>query len=82
MPWIETLNQLQEDFGKSISGHGERSSATNTVYSGDEVLLTLISDVIRWCKGYFEDVLSPNNTSSMEEAGSLKFGVDPSIKRG
>ena len=52
---------------------------TNTVYSGDGVLLTSTGDVVQRWKEYFEDLLSPTNTSSIEDAEPVDFEVDASI---
>ena len=41
---------------------------TNTVYSGDGMLLTSTGDVFQQWKEYFEDLLNPTNTSSIEDA--------------
>ena len=54
---------------------------TNTVYSGDGVLLTSTGDVVRRWKEYFEDLLNPTNAPSMEEAEPGDSGEDSSITR-
>jgi exonuclease III len=45
-----------------------KQCSTNTVYSGGGVLLTSTRDVVRRWAEYFEDLLNPTNTSSIEEA--------------
>ena len=52
---------------------------TNTVYSGDGALLTSTGDVVRRWKEYFEDLLNPTNTSSVEDAESGDSGGDSAI---
>ncbi len=52
---------------------------TNTVYSGGGELLTSTGDVIRRWKEYFEDLLNPTDTPSVEEAEMEDSGVDSSI---
>ena len=52
---------------------------TNTVYSGDGVLLTSTGDVVRRWKEYFEDLLNPTNTSSVEDTESGDSGGDSAI---
>ena len=60
---------------------GKRCS-TNTVYSGDGVLLTSTRDVVgRWAE-YFEDLLNPTNMSSIEEAGPGDSGLGSPISVG
>ncbi|TWW77358.1 hypothetical protein D4764_12G0007480 [Takifugu flavidus] len=45
-----------------------KQCTVNTVYSGDGVLLTSTRDVVDRWKEYFEDLLTPTNTPSSEEA--------------
>ncbi|KAM4534591.1 uncharacterized protein V3H82_024506 [Fundulus diaphanus] len=45
-----------------------KQCSTNTVYSGGGVLRTSTRDVVRRWAEYFEDLLNPTNTSSIEEA--------------
>ena len=52
---------------------------TDTVYWGGGMLLTLTGDVVRWWKEYFEDLLNPTSTSSIEDAEPLGFEVDSPI---
>ena len=60
---------------------GKRCS-TNTVYSGDGVLLTSTRDVVgRWAE-YFEDLLNPTNMPSIEEAGPGDSGLGSPISVG
>ncbi|KAK3564177.1 hypothetical protein QTP86_010807 [Hemibagrus guttatus] len=45
---------------------GKQLSA-NTVYGGDGELLVSTGDIVGWCKEYFEDLLNPTDTPSVEE---------------
>ena len=45
-----------------------KQSSTNTVYSGCGELLTLTGDIVGRWKEYFEDLLNPTDTPSIEEA--------------
>ncbi|KAL1267733.1 hypothetical protein QQF64_033096 [Cirrhinus molitorella] len=58
-----------------------RQFFTNTVYSGSGELLTSTMDVIGWWKEYFEDLLNPIDTPSVEEAEMEDLGVDSSISQ-
>ncbi|TWW73382.1 hypothetical protein D4764_15G0007760 [Takifugu flavidus] len=53
-----------------------KQCTVNTVYSGDDVLLTSTRDVVDRWKEYFEDLLNPTNTPSSEEVwpGDLRIG--------
>ncbi|XDV31040.1 hypothetical protein PO909_033817 [Leuciscus waleckii] len=52
---------------------------TNTVYSGDGQLLTSTGDIVGRWKEYFEDLLNPTDTSSIEEAEAGGSEGDSSI---
>ena len=45
-----------------------KQSSTNTVYGGGGELLTSTEDIVGWQKEYFEDLLNPTDTPSIEEA--------------
>ena len=45
-----------------------KQSSTNTVYSGGGELLTSTGDIVGRWKEYFEDLLNPTDTPSIEEA--------------
>ena len=47
-----------------------RHPSTSTVYGGGGELLTLTGDIVGWWKEYFEDLLNPTDTPSIEEAGA------------
>ncbi|KAK0132400.1 Craniofacial development protein 2 [Merluccius polli] len=47
----------------------------NTVYGGDDALLTSTRDVVDRWKDYFEDLLNPTDTPSGKEAGPADSGV-------
>ncbi len=51
----------------------------NTVYSGGGELLTSTGDIVGRWKEYFEDLLNPTDTPSVEEAGAGDSEVDSSI---
>ncbi|KAM4590384.1 uncharacterized protein V3H82_004354 [Fundulus diaphanus] len=74
--WEEFGEAMEKDFRTASKrfwstiprlGRGKQCS-TNTVYSGGGVLLTSTRDVVRRWAEYFEDLLNPTNTSSIEEA--------------
>ena len=56
-----------------------KQSSTNTVYNGGVELLTSTGDIVRWWKEYFEDLLNPTDTPSIEEAEAWDSEVDPFI---
>uniref|UniRef100_A0A671XIN0 Reverse transcriptase domain-containing protein n=1 Tax=Sparus aurata TaxID=8175 RepID=A0A671XIN0_SPAAU len=56
-----------------------KQSSTNTVYSGGGELLTSTGDIVGRWKEYFEDLLNPTDTPSIEEAEAGDSAVDPSI---
>ncbi len=68
-PWRRTIGWHRRDSGKpsGASGGGQRCP-TNTVFSGGGQLLTSTGDIVGWWKEYFEDLLNPTVTSSIEEA--------------
>lgn len=45
------------------------------MYSAGGVLLTQTEDVLGWWKQYFEDLLNPSDTSSVESAESETRGT-------
>ena len=53
--------------------------STNTVYSGSGELLTSTGDVVGRWKEYFEDLLNPTNTPSVEEEDPGGSGGGPPI---
>uniref|UniRef100_A0A8C6K8L9 Reverse transcriptase domain-containing protein n=1 Tax=Nothobranchius furzeri TaxID=105023 RepID=A0A8C6K8L9_NOTFU len=78
-PWSKTSVRLRGDSGLPSGASGRKQCATNTIYSGDGVLLTSTQDVVdRWAE-YFEDLLNPTDTSSSEEAESGDFGLASQI---
>uniref|UniRef100_A0A671V1W2 Reverse transcriptase domain-containing protein n=1 Tax=Sparus aurata TaxID=8175 RepID=A0A671V1W2_SPAAU len=56
-----------------------KQSSTNTVYSGGGGLLTSTGDIVGQWKEYFEDLLNPTDTPSIEEAEAWDSEVDPFI---
>uniref|UniRef100_A0A8C6PMX5 Reverse transcriptase domain-containing protein n=1 Tax=Nothobranchius furzeri TaxID=105023 RepID=A0A8C6PMX5_NOTFU len=61
------------------AGRGGEQCATNTIYSGDGVLLTSTQAFVdRWAE-CFKDLLNPTDTSSSEEAESGDFGLASQI---
>ncbi|KAK3549592.1 hypothetical protein QTP86_005249 [Hemibagrus guttatus] len=57
---------------------GKQLSA-NTVYSGGEELLASTGDIVGRWKEYFEDLLNPTDTPSVEEPEAEDSEVDSSI---
>ncbi|KAK3506577.1 hypothetical protein QTP70_009899 [Hemibagrus guttatus] len=57
---------------------GKQLSA-NTVYSGGGELLASTGDIVRWWKEYFEDLLNPTDTPSVEEPEAEDSEVDSFI---
>ena len=53
-----------------------KQSSTNNVYSGGGELLTSTGDIVGRWKEYFEDLLNPTDTSSIEEAEAGDSEVD------
>uniref|UniRef100_A0A8C6NIQ5 Reverse transcriptase domain-containing protein n=1 Tax=Nothobranchius furzeri TaxID=105023 RepID=A0A8C6NIQ5_NOTFU len=85
--WEEFGETMEQDFHTASRRfwstirrlRGGKQCATNTIYSGDGVLLTSTQDVVdRWAE-YFEDLLNPTDTSSSEEAESGDFGLASQI---
>ncbi|KAM9358371.1 uncharacterized protein ABDE67_003862 [Symphorus nematophorus] len=56
-----------------------RQSSANTVYSGGGELLTSTGDIVGRWKEYFEDLLNPTDTPSLEEAEAEDSEVDSFI---
>ena len=79
-PWRRTTAQPQRNSGKpsGASGGGKQSS-TNTVYSGGGELLTSTGDILGLWKEYFEHLLNPTDTPSIEEAEAGDSEVDSFI---
>ncbi|KAK3517140.1 hypothetical protein QTP86_003932 [Hemibagrus guttatus] len=73
--WEEFGEAMEKDY-RMASGkfwqtvrrlrRGKQLSA-NTVYGGDGELLVSTGDIVRWWKEYFEDLLNPTDTPSVEE---------------
>ncbi|KAK3512409.1 hypothetical protein QTP70_009831 [Hemibagrus guttatus] len=57
---------------------GKQLSA-NTVYGGDGELLVSTGDIVGWWKEYFEDLLNPTDTPSVEEPEARDSEVDSFI---
>nr|XP_054603312.1 uncharacterized protein LOC107376876 [Nothobranchius furzeri] len=84
--WEEFGEIMEQDFStasrrfwSTIQRLGGEQCVTNTIYSGDGVLLTSTQDVVdRWAE-YFEDLLNPTDMSSSEEAESGDFGLASQI---
>ncbi|KAK3565356.1 hypothetical protein QTP86_007126 [Hemibagrus guttatus] len=57
---------------------GKQLSA-NTVYGGGGELLVLTGDIVGWWKEYFEDLLNPTDTPSIEEPEAEDSEVDSFI---
>ncbi|TWW80160.1 hypothetical protein D4764_10G0011900 [Takifugu flavidus] len=91
----EAKTRAWEEFGEAMENNFRTASkrflstirhlrkgkqcTVNAVYSGDGVLLTSTRDVVdRWME-YFEDLLSPTNTPSNEEAGPGDLGIGSHI---
>ncbi|KAK3519760.1 hypothetical protein QTP70_003905 [Hemibagrus guttatus] len=74
--WKEFDEAMDKDY-RTASGkfwqtvrrlrRGKQLSA-NTVYSGGGELLASTGDIVGWWKEYFEDLLNPTDTPSVEEA--------------
>uniref|UniRef100_A0A8C9VLN8 Reverse transcriptase domain-containing protein n=1 Tax=Scleropages formosus TaxID=113540 RepID=A0A8C9VLN8_SCLFO len=73
--WEEFGEAMEEDFRSASKRfwqtvrrlRGGKRCSTNTVYSGSGALLTSAEDVLGRWKEYFEDLLNPSNTPSIEE---------------
>uniref|UniRef100_A0A8C6PHS8 Reverse transcriptase domain-containing protein n=1 Tax=Nothobranchius furzeri TaxID=105023 RepID=A0A8C6PHS8_NOTFU len=84
--WEEFGETMEQDFRtasrrfwSTIQRLRGEQCATNTIYSGDSVLLTSTQDVVdRWAE-YFEDLLNPTDMSSSEEADSGDFELASQI---
>uniref|UniRef100_A0A671XNI3 Endonuclease/exonuclease/phosphatase domain-containing protein n=1 Tax=Sparus aurata TaxID=8175 RepID=A0A671XNI3_SPAAU len=85
--WEEFGEAMEEDYRSASKKfwqtirrlrRGKQSSA-NTVYSGGGELLTSTGDIVGRWKEYFEDLLNPADTPSIEEAEAGDSEVDPSI---
>uniref|UniRef100_A0A3B5Q8Y2 Reverse transcriptase domain-containing protein n=1 Tax=Xiphophorus maculatus TaxID=8083 RepID=A0A3B5Q8Y2_XIPMA len=85
--WEEFGEAMEKDFHTASRRfwstirrlRGGKRCSTNTVYSGDGVLLTSTRDVVgRWAE-YFEDLLNPTNMPSTEEAEPGDSGLGSPI---
>uniref|UniRef100_A0A673BTI1 Reverse transcriptase domain-containing protein n=1 Tax=Sphaeramia orbicularis TaxID=375764 RepID=A0A673BTI1_9TELE len=85
--WVEFGEAMEEDYRSASRKFWQtirrlrrgKQCATNTVYSGSGELLTSTGDVVGRWKEYFEDLLNPTATSSIEEAEAEVSEVDSSI---
>lgn len=80
--WGEFSEAMESCFRKaldhrSVSEEGKQCTV-NTAYSGDGVL-TSTQDIVNLWKEYFEDLLHPTNTPSMEEAGPVDLGMSAHV---
>uniref|UniRef100_A0A8C9TUR8 Reverse transcriptase domain-containing protein n=1 Tax=Scleropages formosus TaxID=113540 RepID=A0A8C9TUR8_SCLFO len=87
LAWEEFGEAMEEDFRSASKRfwqtfrrlrRGKQCSA-NTVYSESGALLTSTEDVLRRWKEYFEDLLNPSDTPSVEEAEAGDSEGDLSI---
>ncbi|XDV52206.1 hypothetical protein PO909_020956 [Leuciscus waleckii] len=92
---VEAKNRAWEEFGEVMEKDYRLASKrfwqtvrrlrrrkqcpTNAVYTGGGQLLTSTGDVVGRWKEYFEDLLNPTDTSSIEEAEAEGSEVDSSI---
>ncbi|KAK3510524.1 hypothetical protein QTP70_009126 [Hemibagrus guttatus] len=91
----EAKNRVWEEFGEAMEKdyrmasrkfwltvrhlrRGKQLSA-NTVYSGSGELLASTGDIVGWWKEYFEDLLNPTDTPSVEEPEAEDSEVDSFI---
>ncbi|KAK3543021.1 hypothetical protein QTP70_008704 [Hemibagrus guttatus] len=88
----EAKTQVWEEFGEAMEKDYRTASgkfwqtvrrlrrgkqlSTNTVYSGDGELLASTGDIVRRWKEYFEDLLNPTDTPSIEELEAEDSEVD------
>lgn len=85
--WEEFGETMEEDFRSASKKFWQtvrrlrrgKQFATDTVYGAGGELLTSTGDVVRRWKEYFEDLLNPAVTSSVEEAEAGDPGEDLSI---
>uniref|UniRef100_A0A672ZD16 Reverse transcriptase domain-containing protein n=1 Tax=Sphaeramia orbicularis TaxID=375764 RepID=A0A672ZD16_9TELE len=85
--WVEFGEAMEEDYWSASRKFWQtirrlrkgKQCATNTVFSGSGELLTSTGDVVGQWKEYFEDLLNPTVTSSMEEGEAEVSEVDSSI---
>ncbi|KAK3535381.1 hypothetical protein QTP70_011277 [Hemibagrus guttatus] len=85
--WEEFGEAMEKDY-RTASGkfwqtirrlrRGKQLSA-NTVYGGDGELLVSTGDIVGWWKEYFEDLLNPTDTPSVEEPEAGDSEVDSFI---
>lgn len=74
--------RLPDGFEKVLHHHRLRKAkqcTVNTVYSGDDVLLTLTGDFV--VKRILSDLLNPTNVPSRGEAGPGDLGMSSCIPR-
>lgn len=60
---------MKQEFRTAVKGIG-RTTLAHALYSRDGVLLTSAEDNVRQWKEFFEGLLNPTDTSSVEEAES------------
>ncbi len=81
-PWRRTTGWPRKRFWQTVrASGGGKQCPTNAVYSGCGRLLTSTGDVVGRWKEYFEDLLNPAVTSSIEEAEAGCSEVASSITR-
>ncbi|KAK3525984.1 hypothetical protein QTP70_011818 [Hemibagrus guttatus] len=85
--WEEFGEAMEKDYRMALRKfwqivrrlrRGKQLSA-NTVYSGGGELLALTGDIVGWWKEYFEDLLNPTDTPSIEEPEAEDSEVDSFI---
>ncbi|KAK3552059.1 hypothetical protein QTP70_031765 [Hemibagrus guttatus] len=85
--WEEFGGAMEKDY-QTASGkfwqtipcllRGKQLSA-NTIYSGGGELLAPTGDIVGWWKEYFEDLLNPTDTPSVQESEAEDSEIDSSI---
>ena len=85
--WEEFGEAMEEDYWSASKKFWQtirrlrrgKQPSTNTVYSGGGELLTSTGDIVGRWKEYFEDLLNPTDTPSIEEAEAGDSEVDSFI---
>ncbi|KAK3521468.1 hypothetical protein QTP70_005774 [Hemibagrus guttatus] len=84
--WEEFGEAMEKDyrtalgkFWQTIRLRRGKQLSTNTVYNVGRELLASTGDIVRWWKEYFEDLLNPTDTPSVEEPEPEDSEVDSFI---
>ncbi|KAK3561397.1 hypothetical protein QTP86_000593 [Hemibagrus guttatus] len=78
-PWRRTIRRPRGNSGRPFGLRRGKQLSANTVYGGGGELLVSTGDIVGRWKEYFEDLLNPTDTPSVEEPEAEDSEVDSFI---